>query len=125
MAADGKRQERTVSGAIRRMLMRQLSMGFEKWQSTAAAMKAEADAIRRALMRMVHGKLSAATSTWRVAAADSKRQQRAASGAIRRMLMRQLSMGFRRMVQEPWKRWALLLCVARRRSTVLKELRRL
>ena len=107
------------------MIMRQLSMGFEKWQSTAAQMKAEEAAIRKALMRIVYASLAAGVSQWREAAADGKRQQRTVSGAIRRMLMRQLSMGFRRMVQEPWKRCALLLCVARRRSTVLKELRRL
>ena len=37
-----------AGGAVKRMLQRQLSMGFEKWQSTAAQMAAEAAALRRA-----------------------------------------------------------------------------
>jgi hypothetical protein len=55
------------------MIMRQLSMGFEKWQSTAAQMKAEEAAIRKALMRIVYASLAAGVSQWREAAADSKR----------------------------------------------------
>ena len=52
-----------------RMIKRQLSMAFEKWQTEAAQMKAEQDAIRRALMRMVAAKLAAAMGTWRIARA--------------------------------------------------------
>ena len=65
--------------------MRQLSMGFEKWQSTAAQLRAEGMAVRKALMRMVQSKLAAALSKLRESAADSKRQQRTVSGAIRRV----------------------------------------
>ena len=39
MASEGVKARRKVAGVLRRMLMRQLSMGFEKWQAVVQEMK--------------------------------------------------------------------------------------
>jgi hypothetical protein len=67
------------------MVHRKLSMGFEKWQRTAAEMKGQEMALRRGVMRMVHGKLAGALGTWRLMAAKQKAVMGLADRALRRM----------------------------------------
>merc|ERR1712196_6814 len=78
MAAEMRAQQRLADGAVRRMLHRQFSMAFEKWQSAAAEMAEQERKLRQAVMRLVSEKLMAY----------------AMGGALRRMLNRQLSMAF-------------------------------
>ena len=67
------------------MVHRKLSMGFEKWQGTAAEMKGQEMALRRGLMRLVHSKLAAGLGTWRLMAAKQKAVMGLADRALRRM----------------------------------------
>ena len=52
------------------MLNRKLSAAFETWQSNAAQMKVEGDAMRCAVSKMVNSKLAAAMNTWCQTALD-------------------------------------------------------
>ena len=82
--------KRTVGGALQRMRTRKLSAAFEKWQATAAQMKAEQMALRRAVMKMVAAKLSAAWATWRQSASSCAHFQRLLRQAAMRMVHRSL-----------------------------------
>ena len=77
-------EARLGSGAVRRMMMRQVSRAFEKWQRDAAAMKAEQMAVRRGLMRMIHARMGASFATWRSVAEEQKHSVRLGGGAIQR-----------------------------------------
>ena len=86
-----KREQYMLAGAVKRMLMRQLSMAFEKWQYEAACMKREREMLDKALRRFIHAKLFAAWNMWRSWAAEMRRQAYIMGGAANRMLKRQLS----------------------------------
>ena len=63
-------QQKLLAGAVKRLMMRKLSMALEKWQTMAAESKAQHATLRMALMRLLNGKLAAAVGAWRAMAAD-------------------------------------------------------
>merc|ERR550514_2086948 len=104
-----------MKGALERMLKRQLSMAWEKWQYEAAQMKHEKfimggalnrfrnrllsmawekwqfTAADKALRRFLHAKMFAAWNMWRSWAEEMRRQAYVLKGALERMLHRLLS----------------------------------
>ena len=80
-----------MGGAVRRMLHRQLSMAWEKWQYEAAEMKRQQEMLDRALRRLRNAKMFAAWNMWRSWAEEMRRQQYLMAGAVRRMILRKLS----------------------------------
>jgi hypothetical protein len=63
-AAEMKRSQYFLSGAINRMLKRKLSMAFEKWQYEAEKLKNERFMISGAIKRMQQRQLSMAWGKW-------------------------------------------------------------
>ena len=68
------RERFLLAGAVKRMLKRKLSMAFEKWQFTAAALAREKFLLGGALKRLVLRKLSMAWEQWQFVAAELKHQ---------------------------------------------------
>ena len=59
-AAEMRRQQCMMAGAVRRMLNRKLSMAFEQWQWVTAVLKDQAFKAGGAILRMLNCKLSMA-----------------------------------------------------------------
>ena len=86
-----------IQGALNRMLKRQMSMAWEKWQQVYADAKFANRAGGGAIRRMLNRKLSMAWEKWQFTAAEMARQQFMVQGALNRMLKRQMSMA--------WEKW--------------------
>ena len=55
-----------MQGAVKRMMHRQLSMAWERWQEWYADLKDQQFKVAGALRRMLHRKLSMAWEKWQV-----------------------------------------------------------
>lgn len=75
-------------------------MAWEKWQQTAAQMKAERDALMRAMKKFLNQILSKAWNCWNGWAAEMRRQKYMLQGALTRMRNRLLSMAFEKWQDE-------------------------
>ena len=84
----------TVTPPMIRMLKRQLSMAFEKWQDEAAQMAREKYMLAGAVKRMLMRQLSMAFEKWQFTANQMAREKYMLAGAMKRMLLRQQSMAF-------------------------------
>merc|ERR1719162_871570 len=96
-AAEMARQQFLIQGAINRMLKRQMSRAWEKWQQVYADLKFLNRMGGGAIRRMMNRKLSMAWEKWQFTAAEMARQQFMIQGAINRMLKRQMS--------QAWEKW--------------------
>ena len=54
-AGEMRRQERMLSGAVRRLMEGQMSRAWEQWQYVAGVMGAQRRALGMAMSRMVYG----------------------------------------------------------------------
>ena len=66
------RQQYAMPGAVRRMLMQQLAMAFEKWQHEAITMKAAKFAMGDAICHILQRQLSVAWEKWQYEAEKMK-----------------------------------------------------
>ena len=79
---------------VRRRLMQQPSMAFDKWQRGAATMKAAKLAMGDAIRRMLQRQLSMAWEKWQFTATEMKQQEIHLRRGIMRMLMLPVAAGF-------------------------------
>ena len=59
-------RQRVIAGALKRMMQRELSAGWNTWRTKAGESKAAKAALRRGAMRLTSQKLAAALWTWRL-----------------------------------------------------------
>jgi hypothetical protein len=114
--ASAKRQAFLLSGALKRLMKRQLSMAWERWQAQScdssilwlghhfdvwqewyALLKDQQFRLAGALRRMMNRQLSMGWEKWQEWYAQIKDQQRLMGGAISRFMKRQMSMA--------WEQW--------------------
>ena len=83
VAGEMKAQRQAMSGAVRRMLQRQLSMAWEQWEEFAAQSRAAQDerdrkraGMKRAVAYMQNRKLAGGFNTWHEQAALGREQQK-------------------------------------------------
>merc|ERR1719364_156498 len=81
-------QLRLLRRGAMRMLQRQLAMAWNQWQTVAAQMKAEREALDKAMRKFLNQKMFAAWNQWRAWAAEMRRQQYMMKGAVKRMQLR-------------------------------------
>merc|ERR1711907_868223 len=84
----------SMNGAANRMLNRDKSRAWEKWQFEAEEMRRLKRAMKGAVRRMTHYQLSKAWEKWQFESEEAKRQKYMVAGAINRMMKRMLSKAF-------------------------------
>merc|ERR1719321_483280 len=79
-AAEMRRQQKMMGGAVRRMIYRKLSMAWEQWQAVYEDLKFANRMGGGAIRRMLNRKLSMAWEKWQYEAAEAARQEELSGG---------------------------------------------
>ena len=82
---DRRRSLHSAGGALRRFILRKMSMAWEQWQYTAKQMARELYAVGGAVNRMLQRQLSMAFEKWQAEAAQMKEEKRKLSPEEKKM----------------------------------------
>ena len=85
-ATEEKEAARSMHGAISRIVERQLSQSFEKWQSETEALRSQVKLLKKAVGSIVKRKLSQGFHAWHAHALESKRCQVQMRGAVVKLI---------------------------------------